>query len=112
MNLLHKLSPDSTNTICCSIQFAHLESSLGYLIFFLSYENFFFIDHSTLFYISYGHGCIKVCDYINGKILGQLMLVKQSKNTNINDSRSKIYYPLAWIDANTLLTGNLEYEIK
>lgn len=40
------------------------------------------------------------------------MLVKQSKNTNINDSRSKIYYPLAWIDANTLLTGNLEYEIK
>jgi hypothetical protein len=73
---------------------------------------FFFIDHSTLFYISYGHGCIKVCDYINGKILGQLMLVKQSKNTNINDSRSKTYYPLAWIDANTLLTGNLEYEIK
>ncbi len=32
LNLLHKLSPDSTNTICCSIQFAHPESSLGYFL--------------------------------------------------------------------------------
>ncbi|CAF4873882.1 unnamed protein product [Rotaria sp. Silwood1] len=93
LNMLHKLSPDSANTICCSIQFAHSESPL---------------DRSTLFYISYGHGSIKVCDYISGKILGQLMLVKQSKNMNINDSRCKTYYPLAWIDANTLLTGNMD----
>ncbi|CAF1161460.1 unnamed protein product [Adineta steineri] len=99
LNMLHKISPDSVNTICCSIQFAHSECPL---------------DRSTLFYISYGHGCIKVCDYTNGKILGQLMLVKQTKNMIMNnDSRCKTYYPLAWIDANTLLTGNLDgYLIK
>lgn len=66
------------------------------------------LDHSTLFYISYGHGTIKVCDYTNGKMVGQLMLVKQSKNTNTADLRCKTYYPLAWMDANTLLTGNTE----
>jgi 6-phosphogluconolactonase (cycloisomerase 2 family) len=88
LNFLHKLTPDSSNTVCCSIQFAHLESSL--------------------FYISYGNGCIKVCDYTNGKILGQLMLIKQAKNINTNDPRCKTYYPLAWIDSNTLLTGNIE----
>ncbi|CAF1167616.1 unnamed protein product [Rotaria sordida] len=93
LNMLHKLSSDSANTICCSIQFAHSESPL---------------DRSTLLYISYGHGSIKVCDYTNGKILGQLMLVKQSKNTNMNDPRCKTYYPLAWMDANTLLTGNID----
>lgn len=93
LNLLHKILPDSANTICCSIQFAHQGAT---------------IDRSTLFYISYAHGCIKVCDYTNGKILGQLMLVKPTKNTNINDPRSKTYYPLIWLDANTLLTGNLE----
>ena len=68
----------------------------------------FDLERSTLFYISYGHGCIKVCDYANGKMLGQLMLVKQPKNTNMNDLRTKTYYPLAWMDANTLLAGNLE----
>jgi hypothetical protein len=67
-----------------------------------------FLDRSTLLYISFGHGAIKVCDYTNGKILGQLPLVKQSKATNLNDPRCKAYYPLTWIDANTLLTGNLE----
>jgi len=36
------------------------------------------------------------------------MLIKQSKNININDPRCKTYYPLAWIDSNTLLTGNIE----
>jgi hypothetical protein len=41
-------------------------------------------------------------------MLGQLMLVKQAKNTTMNDPRCKTYYPLAWMDANTLLTGNLE----
>ena len=79
--------------MCCSIQFAHRDSSL---------------DHSTLLYLSYGHGFIRVCDYITGKILSQLMLVKQSKAMNLNDPRCKTYYPLIWIDANTLLTGNLE----
>jgi hypothetical protein len=41
-------------------------------------------------------------------MLGQLMLVKQAKPTTMNDPRCKTYYPLAWMDANTLLTGNLE----
>ncbi|CAF3763564.1 unnamed protein product [Rotaria socialis] len=93
LNLLHKLSPDSVNAICCSIQFAHAESPL---------------DRSTLFYISYGHGSIKVYDYTNGKALGQLLMVKQSKTATANDPRSKTYYPLAWMDANTLLTGNID----
>ena len=70
--------------------------------------NFPLLDRSTLLYISYGHGCIKVCDYINGKVLGQLMLMKPSKNNNLSDPRCKTYYPLAWLDVNTLLTGNLE----
>ena len=29
LNVLHKLLPDSTTTICCSIQFAHADSPLG-----------------------------------------------------------------------------------
>lgn len=29
LNLLHKLSPESSATICCSIQFSHPESPLG-----------------------------------------------------------------------------------
>lgn len=36
------------------------------------------------------------------------MLIKPTKTMNTNDPRSKTYYPLAWIDENTLLTGNLE----
>ena len=107
---------DSVNTICCSIQFAHLESPLGILLCACFREEFvndyllmiICLDRSTLFYISYGHGYIKVCDYTNGKILGQLMLVKQSKTTNLNDPRCKSYYPLTWMNANTLLTGNIE----
>ena len=111
MNLLHKLLPDSTNTICCSIQFAHSEAPIGYFLlisFFSQIIEILILDRSTLFYASYGHGAIKVYDYTNGKILGQMPLVKQSKATNLNDPRCKTYYPLAWIDANTLLTGNLE----
>ncbi|CAF0792052.1 unnamed protein product [Adineta ricciae] len=98
LNPLHKLPPDTASTACCSIQFSHVDCPL---------------ERSTLFYISYGHGCIKVCDYTNGKMLGQLMLVRQPKNTNMNDLRTKTYYPLAWMDADTLLAGNLDgYLIK
>ena len=58
--------------------------------------------------MSYGHGSVKVCDYTNGRVLGQVLLVKQTKTTNLNDLRAKTHYPLAWLDANTLLAGNLE----
>jgi len=93
LNVLHKLPAESNTTICCSIQFAHVESPL---------------DRSTLLYISYAHGFIRVCDYITGKVIGQMPMVKQSKSINATDPRCKTYYPLIWLDANTLLTGNLD----
>lgn len=99
LNLLHKLSPDSSNTVCCSIQFAHVDSPLG------QFRDFSFLYKAEfLFYRSQYSVLHQLCSWLHQSV--RLYHWEKSRSNPAGETIEK--HQCDWSEIEDLLSIGLD----